>query len=363
LIQLIAEDTGGKFFKAPTSTDLEYIYVQITQRIQQQYIITFTDNTGITSGILTVKVNYNQMYGEDSKEYKTEVIGEKYWGSIGTVISGPVEADGHIWYEVKWDNDENVPGETGSHYKPESGWSKADFLWEYDVNERARGLDVSHWNTIIDWETIYNSGREFVFIKATDGYGGNPSLHLNYLNTNAPLAKEAGLEVGIYHFAEPVLNPTETGAREEADWFVKKANKYLTEDYLRPALDIERGKIEEYDDCKKLASWVNAWMEKVKEEANLATYPILYCNQEYAKALLRGDSTITKYSLWIVDLSNDEIPDNCGWSDWAFRQYAGAEDSEWAGRARCPGFAINAGVDLNIYSGDIEDLKSNFLIK
>lgn len=79
-LRQIAEDTGGKFFKAPTSTDLEYIYVQITQRIQQQYIITFTDNTGITDGILTVKVNYNQMYGEASKDYEpygpSEVISD-----------------------------------------------------------------------------------------------------------------------------------------------------------------------------------------------------------------------------------------------------------------------------------------------
>jgi len=69
-LQQIAEDTGGEFFDAPTSTDLEYIYVQITQRIQQQYIITFTDNTGITDGILTVKINYSQISGEASKDYE-----------------------------------------------------------------------------------------------------------------------------------------------------------------------------------------------------------------------------------------------------------------------------------------------------
>lgn len=69
-LQEIAEETGGEYFYAPTSTDLEHIYVEITQRVQQQYIIAFTDNTGITDGILTVKVNYNQIYGEDSKDYE-----------------------------------------------------------------------------------------------------------------------------------------------------------------------------------------------------------------------------------------------------------------------------------------------------
>jgi len=78
-LQQIADDTGGEFFDAPTSSDLEHIYVQITQRMQQQYIITFTDNTGVTEGYLTVKLNYNQLYGDDTKEYNpptTEVISD-----------------------------------------------------------------------------------------------------------------------------------------------------------------------------------------------------------------------------------------------------------------------------------------------
>lgn len=69
-LQEIANETGGEYFYAPTSADLEHIYVEITQRLEQQYIITFTDNTGIAEGYLTVKVNYNQISGEDSKDYE-----------------------------------------------------------------------------------------------------------------------------------------------------------------------------------------------------------------------------------------------------------------------------------------------------
>ena len=65
----IAEETGGDYFYAPTSVDLKNIYEEITQRLEQQYIITFTDNTGVTEGYITVKLNYNQLYGEDTKEY------------------------------------------------------------------------------------------------------------------------------------------------------------------------------------------------------------------------------------------------------------------------------------------------------
>ena len=65
----IGKTTGGDYFYAPSSDKLEKIYKEITQRLEQQYIITFTDNTGITEGYLTVKLYYNQLYGEDTKEY------------------------------------------------------------------------------------------------------------------------------------------------------------------------------------------------------------------------------------------------------------------------------------------------------
>ena len=289
------------------------------------------------------------------------VIGEKYWGSTGTIIDGPQYADGYTWWKVQWDNNENV---SDSYYKPNAGWSAGDYLWNYDTDKRVRGVDISHWNTIIDWGTIYNSGRRFVLIKATEGYGGDASLHLNFLNDNAPLANEVGLLVGVWHYARPDLNSTNNEARKEADWFVDNANNYLTADYLIPALDIETTN----GSFPSLASWVNAWMEEVKLKANLTSYPILYCSQSYANGLYNADPThMIEYPLWIVDLSNNESPDTCGWSQWSFRQYAGDINAiaNTAGRylGRCPGFADDTGIDLDIYNGDINSLRSNFLIQ
>ena len=74
-LQQIADETGGEFFNAPTSSDLEHIYVQITQRIQQQYILTFNDNTGVSAGTLTVKVDYSGINGETNTLYH----GSKEW--------------------------------------------------------------------------------------------------------------------------------------------------------------------------------------------------------------------------------------------------------------------------------------------
>ena len=399
-LEQIADDTGGKPFNAPTSTDLEYIYVQITQRIQQQYIITFTDNTGITSGILTVKVDYSQISGEDTKEYNpltqeyenkvevygtgkyiqlevrkdhnsnAELIGKKYWGSIGTKKGEYVEK-GKTWYEVEWDNDENVSSsaDPDNNYKPESGWSDADFLWDYDPDERVRGVDISHSNTINNWQEIYASGRRFAFIKTNEG-GIKPNgdcFEDTAFVENADGARNVGVYISFYHLARPDLNPNKEGAVQEADCFCETTNNYYDSNpynrYLLPALDIE----EFYGmNPSVVAEWIHDWMKEVKLKASLNQYPLLYCNLDTAYHLYEVDNDVKEYPLWVVDLSNNKTPyyNKMNWKPpkWAFRQYAGGSQED-AGRARCPGFEENEGTDLDIFNGDIEDLKSEFLIQ
>jgi len=64
----IAKETDGEYFYAPTSADIENIYQKITMRVQNQYIITFIDNTGL-GGVdyIKVKVYYSQIFGEAEK--------------------------------------------------------------------------------------------------------------------------------------------------------------------------------------------------------------------------------------------------------------------------------------------------------
>ena len=64
----IATATGGEYFYVPTSTELGDIYQKITQRIEQQYIITFIDNTELGDiYYIKVKVYYSQIFGEAEK--------------------------------------------------------------------------------------------------------------------------------------------------------------------------------------------------------------------------------------------------------------------------------------------------------
>ncbi len=179
------------------------------------------------------------------------------------------------------------------------------------------------------------------------------------------------------HFGEPDENPTlKEDARNEADFFWETAKKYLPTptEYLIPVLDIEATKTRDPAAIlgwEKLAKWIDAWMEEVKTKASLSKYPILYCGKNYADNLsyiASIDPTnihITSYPLWIADLTNNEKPPIFGWSDWDFRQYAGDINGipNTAGRGRCPGLPDNTGVDLDVFNGDINKLKSDFLIR
>jgi len=58
------------------------------------------------------------------------------------------------------------------------------------------GIDVSHWQGVIDWNAVKASGQIFAFIKATESYNFTDSRFVaNWRN-----AKAAGLKRGMYHF-------------------------------------------------------------------------------------------------------------------------------------------------------------------
>lgn len=61
-----------------------------------------------------------------------------------------------------------------------------------------KGIDVSRWQTVIDFEKVKSSGIDFVIIKAG---GSDKGLYTDsYFETNYNKAKAAGLKVGAYYF-------------------------------------------------------------------------------------------------------------------------------------------------------------------
>ena len=71
ILQQIADETGGLYFFAPTKDELQAIYLQISQILSNQYAIGYTSaSSGGATTILDVEVDFNNLQGEDSREFQ-----------------------------------------------------------------------------------------------------------------------------------------------------------------------------------------------------------------------------------------------------------------------------------------------------
>ena len=97
-----------------------------------------------------------------------------------------------------------------------------DMILKYKTEDTLIGIDVSNHQGDIDWETVKNSGVEFVFIRI--GYGHNREAKImedEKFRQNLEAARNAGLKVGLYFYSYA----TEIWeAEEQANWIVKTLN-------------------------------------------------------------------------------------------------------------------------------------------
>lgn len=79
-----------------------------------------------------------------------------------------------------------------------------------------RGLDVSAYQEDVDWEQVRDAGFDFVFIRiGYRGYSVGDIFEDQRARENLAGAKAAGLDVGVYFYAQAVSTEE---ALEEANW-------------------------------------------------------------------------------------------------------------------------------------------------
>lgn len=206
---------------------------------------------------------------------------------------------------------------------------------------RAKGLDVSQVQGIIDWSKVADAGFTFVYVKATEGG--------NYVDprfvANANGAKKAGLLVGAYHF---LTQTADVG--QQINSFNRAAGAGLD---LPPALDVE------YPGPEK---WTPGFgSPQILGRACLAAdcmaqKPIIYTYPYFAQAL-KDSYALAEWSLWIASYKDEShfpaeseqpvVPKP--WLGWLFWQYSGNHSESIPG--------INGHVDHNVFNGTLDDLK------
>lgn len=95
--------------------------------------------------------------------------------------------------------------------------------WEKQADMLQQGIDVARYQEKVDWKTVKESGRSFVFIRAGyRGYAAKGTLNTDdNFEANYQGALEAGMDIGVYFFSQAT---TEAEAKEEAQYLLKLLN-------------------------------------------------------------------------------------------------------------------------------------------
>ena len=205
------------------------------------------------------------------------------------------------------------------------------------------GIDVSYWNSGIDWLKVRATGQRFMFTKATEGdFYADPTFDDNWIG-----AKKAGVLRGAYHFFRADVDP------------VRQARKFI--DYVRtmdddgelpPALDLET---HDGQPKSKIISGAKIWLDEV--EKAFGKKPIIYSGQYFLQDYFSEagggpPSWAGNYPLWLAQYPNNYIEGASkpflprGWFKWTFWQYSDK------GRVK----GVNADVDLSVFNGTLENL-------
>ncbi|UPK45781.1 GH25 family lysozyme [Paenibacillus pabuli] len=206
-------------------------------------------------------------------------------------------------------------------------------------DSNVQGIDVSRYQGKIDWLKVKADGREFVFIKATEGQTySDPNFA-----TNVKGALSAGLLVGTYHFLKAT---TTVSAKTEAAHYAKTLDTVGGADLLGlpPVMDYEN------NPGNLSKAQINAVAKSFLSELERLTgqKPIIYTGNSFASNF---DTGLSGYDLWIARYSDTRTPDDQpAWKTWTIWQYS---DS-----GKVPG--ITGNVDLNEFNGSLSDLKKRY---
>lgn len=192
-----------------------------------------------------------------------------------------------------------------------------------------KGIDVSLWNGVVDWEKMKTQGYDFSYVKATEG----EKIIDKQFSRNWTSAKSAGLSPGAYHFFHPKQD-----IGNQVNNFVSTLGKLRLGD-LPPMLDIETtddhsiesGGVVDWSraDIPGIRAAVQKWLIDVEKVVGIK--PIYYMNLDWFRNLGGFDGYGLFIAQWQADHPN--VP------EWLFWQ---TDDS--------------GGLDTDLFNGTYEQL-------
>ena len=201
---------------------------------------------------------------------------------------------------------------------------------EFEVH----GIDVSHYQSKIAWDSIVTQDISFAFVKATEGETFADSL----FSSNWQEMKRVGIKRGAYHFFRPTLS-----VYKQAKNFMENVELQIGD--LPPVLDVE---VDDGASEELVVFRIKTWLEMIEHHYRIR--PIIYTNITYFNKYIAGN--LDEYPIWIARYSYNE-PKLAFNKQWDFWQYGN--------RGRLKG--IEGDVDFNVFNGNINRLESFCLSK
>jgi lysozyme len=194
---------------------------------------------------------------------------------------------------------------------------------------QVQGIDVSHLQNTVDWNAVWQAGKLFTFIKATDGITWTDPLFA----ANWSGAKAAGLLRGAYHFYETDDDPT-----AQAEHFLSVVTCEPGD--LPPVVDFER--IEGGQSATQVLQDLQTWLDVVAKATG--RLPLIYTDSGFWNSL--ATSAFGAYPLWVAEYGVESPKLPTGWTGWTFWQCS--ESGTVAG--------ISQPVDLDVFNGTLAEL-------
>ena len=195
------------------------------------------------------------------------------------------------------------------------------------------GIDVSKYQSSINWTKVANAGIDFVMIRCGyRGYGSGVLVQDPMFVSHITGAKAAGLRVGIYFFSQAI---TEAEAVEEASMAVKLANQYGID--LPIAIDSEyaNGGAGRADGLSKSARTAIT-IAFCKTVTSAGYKAMIYASKSWFSEHLDVSQFSSSYYIWVAHYAT-----TCG--------YTGRYEM-WQNTSKGSVDGISGNVDMNISS-------------
>lgn len=191
-----------------------------------------------------------------------------------------------------------------------------------------KGIDVSNWQGLINWNKVKNAGVEFAILRI--GYGMYDNQKDKQFENNYNGARTNGIPVGIYHYSYAT---SVEEAKKEAQLVLKWLNGRGLQ--LPVYFDLE-DKTQQNLGKNTLNEMCRVFCNTIEDGGYWAG---IYTNKYWATGLIDGPSLGDRYTYWIAQYN-----DKCTYAgDYAMWQYSSSGKVD----------GISGNVDMNYLYKDL----------